>query len=82
MSENKVSFGEKDSGKPVDNAADDDIMEERDYIQNPDTGKMEGSTGGSSSGGVGQQRTGRCVRAVRENGNQCGRIDNQDSRSC
>lgn len=29
MSENKVSFGEKDSGKPIDNAADDDIMEER-----------------------------------------------------
>lgn len=36
---------------PVDKSADGGIMEQRDYIQNPDTGKMEGSTGGSSSGG-------------------------------
>ena len=47
MSENKVSFGDK----PVDKAADNGIMEQRDYIQNPDTGLMEGSTGGGSSGG-------------------------------
>ena len=58
MSENKVSFGEKDSGKPVDNAADGGIMEERDYIQNPDTGKMEGSTGGGSSGSGGNSSGG------------------------
>ena len=47
MSENTVSFGEK----PVDKADEDGIMEERDYIQNPDTGKMEGSTGEGASGG-------------------------------
>ena len=47
MSENKVSFGDKS----VDKAADNGIIEQRDYIQNPDTGLMEGSTGGGSSGG-------------------------------
>ena len=36
---------------PVDKSVGGGIMEERDYIQNPDTGKMEGSTGGGSSGG-------------------------------
>lgn len=35
----------------VDKALGGGIMEERDYIQNPDTGKMEGSTGGGSGGG-------------------------------
>ena len=53
MSENTVSFGEN----AVDNGEQDGIMEERenndpDYIQNTETGRMEGSrpSGGSDSG--------------------------------
>ena len=49
MSENKVNFGENE----VDNSGQSGIIEERDYIQNPDTGKMEGSTGEGASGGSG-----------------------------
>lgn len=52
MSEKPVDFG----GTPVDKQGQDGIMEERDYIQNPDTGKMEGSTPeGGGSGGGGQE---------------------------
>ena len=40
-----------DGNIAVDKSVGSGIMEERDYIQNPDTGKMEGSTGGGSSGG-------------------------------
>lgn len=44
---------------PVDKGADGGIMEQRDYIQNPDTGKMEGSTpeGGGSGGGGASPKT-------------------------
>lgn len=56
MSESTVNFGNKD----VDNTGQDGIMEERDYIQNPDTGKMEGSTGGASeSSGSGGGQSGQ-----------------------
>ena len=54
MSENKVNFGNDE----VDNAGQGGIMEERenndpDYIQDPETGQMNGSrpNGGSDSGG-------------------------------
>lgn len=49
MSESKVNFGNDE----VDNSGQSGIMEERDYIQNPDTGEMEGSTGEGASGGSG-----------------------------
>lgn len=53
MSENKVSFGEKDSGKPVDNAADDDIMEERGWVTINGRHVFIGDDGGGGSGGSG-----------------------------
>lgn len=40
-----------DGNTAVDKSVGGGIMEKRDYIQNPDTGKMEGGTGGGSSGG-------------------------------
>ena len=46
-----IEGGERHFIIAVDKSVGSGIMEERDYIQNPDTGKMEGSTGGGSSGG-------------------------------
>ena len=65
MSENTVNFGKNE----VDNAGQDGIMEERenndpDYIQNTETGRMEGSrpSGGSDGGGDGSGSKGGFVR--------------------
>ena len=54
MSENKVSFGEKDSEKPVDKAADNGIMEKRGWVTINDKHVFigEDSGGGSSGGGT------------------------------
>lgn len=55
MSENKVSFGEKDSGKPVDKSVGGGIMEERyndgSHYTKDEHGRFTGSTGEGSSGG-------------------------------